>query len=102
MYIDLSATEDVIKDEWTIIECYRYLDPATYTRIYNNMWVKDYATALIKKYWGQNLTKFNGVQLPGGVTLNGEKIYDDAVQELEKLEGTLRDTYEMPPLDAVG
>lgn len=102
LYIDLSATEDVIEDEWTIIECYRYLDPATYTRIYNNMWVKDYATALIKKYWGQNLTKFSGVQLPGGVTLNGEKIYDDAVTELERLEEVLRDTYEIPPLDAVG
>ena len=102
LYIDLSATEDVIENEWSIIECYRYLDPTEHTRIYNDMWVKDYSTALIKKYWGQNLTKFTGVQLPGGVSLNGDKIYTDAVTELNALDDQLRDTYEMPPLDAVG
>ena len=66
------------------------------------MWVKDYATAKIKKQWGTNLTKFTGVQMPGGVTLNGEMIYNDAVDELKNLEEQLRSEYELPPLDMIG
>ena len=66
------------------------------------MWVKDYATSLIKKQWGMNMSKFQNVQLPGGVTLNGEKIYSDALEELEKLEEQLRSTYEEPPMDMIG
>ena len=66
------------------------------------MWVKDYATAMLKKQWGQNMTKFQNVHLPGGVTLNGEKIYSDAVTELEQLDEQLRNTYETPPMDMIG
>ena len=72
------------------------------SEIWNQMWLKDYATAKIKKQWGQNLTKFQGVQMPGGVTLNGEMIYNDAVEELKVLDEQLRTTWETPPLDMIG
>ena len=83
LYIDFDTNTDVREGEYIVIDCVRALDPVNFTKIYNEMWVKDYATAMIKKYWGTNLTKFQNVQLPGGVTLNGEKIYSDAVEELE-------------------
>ena len=102
LYIDFDTDSDIRKDEYIVIDCVRALDPANWAKIYNVMWVKDYATALIKKYWGTNLTKFQNVQLPGGVTLNGEKIYSDATEELRALEEKLRTTYETPPLDMIG
>ena len=102
LYIDFDTDSDIRKDEYIVIDCVRALDPANWAKIYNTMWVKDYATALIKKYWGTNLTKFQNVQLPGGVTLNGEKIYGDATEELRALEEKLRTTYETPPLDMIG
>ena len=102
LYIDFDAKTDVVDGGYVIIDCVRALDPANWSKIYGSIWVKDYATAMIKKYWGTNLTKFQNVQLPGGVTLNGEKIYSDAVTELEQLEEKLRTTYEMPPLDMIG
>ena len=64
--------------------------------------LKKYLTSLIKKQWGQNLIKFNGVQLPGGISLNGRQIYDDAIAELEKLEEQLHNEYELPPMDMIG
>jgi len=102
LYIDFDTATDIREGESIVIDCVRALDPANWSKIYNVMWVKDYATALIKKYWGTNLTKFQNVQLPGGVTLNGEKIYSDAMEELTALEEKLRSTYEMPPLDMIG
>lgn len=102
LYIDFDTLTDIREDEYIVIDCVRALDPANWSKIYGTMWVKDYATSMIKKYWGQNLTKFQNVQLPGGVTLNGEKIYSDAVTELAELEEKLRSTYEMPPLDMIG
>ena len=102
LYIDMDWGTDIHADEYMVFECYRAVDPTSYTKVYNELWVKDYATASIKKQWGQNLTKFNNVQMPGGITLNGEKIYNDAVEELAKLEDQLRLTYELPPLDMIG
>ena len=89
-------------DTFIVIKAWRALDPTTWTEIYNQMWVKDYTTAKIKKQWGQNLTKFTGVQMPGGVTLNGEMIYNDAVDELKRLYEELRMVWETPPLDMIG
>ena len=102
LYIDFDTNTDVREGEYIVIDCVRALDPVNFTKIYNEMWVKDYATSLIKKYWGTNLTKFQNVQLPGGVTLNGEKIYSDAVEELQQLDEQLRTTYETPPMDMIG
>ena len=102
VYFDMDWTEDALEDQFIIIKCWRALDPTTWTEIYNQMWLKDYATAKIKKQWGQNLTKFTNVQMPGGVTLNGEMIYNDAVEELKILDEQLRNTWETPPLDMIG
>ena len=101
LYID-TAAEDIKEGEFLIIECIVLLDPTTYTQIYNDPFMKKYLTALIKKQWGQNLTKYNNVQLPGGITLNGEKIYTEAMSDLEKIESQILSTYALPPLDLIG
>lgn len=96
LYIDMSWSTDVAVGEFMIVECYRILDPSTYTDVYNDYFLKKYATSLIKKQWGSNLKKFEGVQLPGGVTLNGQKIYDEAVEELQALKEEVQNTYQLP------
>jgi hypothetical protein len=90
------------KDDFIVIDCYRALNPNDFTKMYDDIWVKKYTTALIKKQWGQNLSKFEGIQMPGGVTFNGRQLYDDAVQEIDKLEESLMTTYSLPPLDMIG
>ena len=97
--IDWDAQE---ANNFLVIECYRALDPTTYTQVYNDPFLKKYLTALIKKQWGTNLTKYTGVQLPGGLTLNGEKIYTEAISEVEKIESEILSTYAIPPLDLIG
>ena len=89
-------------DTFLILDCYRLVDPGTATDVYNDFWLKRYLTALIKKQWGQNLIKFQGVMLPGGIQLNGRQIYDDAVKEIEEIEYSLKTEYELPPLDLIG
>jgi hypothetical protein len=79
-----------------IAECYANIDPTVYNDVWNDRWVKEYATALIKRTWGNNLKKFSGIQLPGGVTLNGNQIYDEAVTEIEKLEAEMHVEYGAP------
>ena len=86
LYLDMNVDGDVNKDEYLIIECYRKIDPDTYTDMYNNMHLKRYATSLIKRQWGTNLSKFQNVALLGGVTYNGEQIYSQAQEEIERLE----------------
>lgn len=81
LYIDW--TNDINADEYIVIECYKAIDTAN---VYNDMWLKRYATALIKKQWGENLSKFDGITLPGGITYNGGRILEDANAEIEKLE----------------
>jgi len=102
LYVDMDWKNDIAVGQFLVIDCFKALNPEDFTKIYNHLWVKDYCTQMIKRYWGQNLIKYEGVQLPGGVTLNGPKIYDDAVNELEKLDKQLRDQYELPPLDMIG
>lgn len=101
LYLDIDWSE-VGENEYVIIDCYRIVDPSDAPKLYNDWWLKKYLTALIKKQWGQNMIKFQGVLLPGGVQLNGRQIYDDGVQEVEKLEQQLKDEYELPPLDLIG
>ena len=98
LYIDLSWGDggDLAIGDYIIIEAYRSLDPDTYTDVYNDGFLKRYATALIKRQWGVNLKKFEGVQLPGGVTLNGQKIFDEAVEEIKELREEVKSTYELP------
>ena len=88
--------DDLQEGIYIIVEGHEILDPDTYTDVYNDMLLKKYLTSLIKRQWGLNLIKFEGMQLPGGVTLNGRQIYDDAVQDIEKIEETMQLTYEKP------
>ena len=85
-----------------IIEAYRALDPATYPQVYNDMFLKKYATALIKQQWGSNLKKFTGVTLPGGITLDGQTIFSEATEEINKIEEEMSLKYELPPDGFIG
>ena len=101
LYLDIDWRQ-VSVNQYVIIDCYRIIDPSDSPKLYNDWWLKKYLTALIKKQWGQNMIKFQGVLLPGGVQLNGRQIYDDGVSEVEKLEQQLKDEYELPPMDLIG
>jgi len=102
LYIDMDWDQDMNVDEWIVMECWRKLDPTVWTDVYNDFFLKKYATALIKKQWGSNLIKFNGVAMLGGVTMNGEMIYTQAHEEIIRLEEEMRLTYEMPVDFAIG
>ena len=101
LYMDIDWNQ-ISADTFIILDCYRLVDPGTATDVYNDFLLKRYLTALIKKQWGQNLIKFQGVMLPGGIQLNGRQIYDDAVKEIEEIEYSLKTEYELPPLDLIG
>ncbi len=101
LYMDIDWNQ-ISADTFIILDCYRLVDPGTATDVYNDFWLKRYLTALIKKQWGQNLIKFQGVMLPGGIQLNGRQIYDDAIKEIEEIEYSLKTEYELPPLDLIG
>ena len=92
----MDFTNDVDVDEFLIIECYRKIDPATYTDIFDDIYLKRYATALIKRQWGANLSKFQGVQLLGGVEMNGAEIYSQAQEEILRLEEQIMLAFETP------
>lgn len=102
LYIDFQWGTDILAGEYLVIEAYKIIDPNSYTDVYNDRWVKMYSTALIKKQWGMNLKKFGGIQLPGGVQLNGQQIYDEADAEIQKLEQEMQDKYELPPEFSIG
>ena len=102
LYIDVDWAAAVNVDDYFVIDCFRILDPDDFTRVYNDPFLKRYFTALCKRQWGQNLIKFQGVQLPGGVQLNGRQIYDDGVAELAEIRAKMASDYEMPPLDMIG
>jgi len=95
LYLDM-AWDQVNVDEFLIIECYRKIDPDTYVDIYDDIYLKRYATALIKRQWGANLSKFNGVATLGGVSMNGEQIYSQAIEEIQRLEEQIQLSFETP------
>jgi hypothetical protein len=101
LYLDVDFGDLAVGD-WLIIDCWRVLDPNDFSKVYNDRFLKMYLTSLMKKQWGQNLIKFQGVKLPGGIELNGRQIYDDAVIELDKIREQMLSTYEIPPLDMIG
>ena len=100
LYLDVDFGE-LTQDDYLIIECWRILDPTDFTKVYNDRFVKRYYTALLKRQWGQNLIKFQGVKLPGGIELNGRLMYDDAQLEIDKISEEMLRSYEMPPLDLI-
>jgi hypothetical protein len=102
LYIDMDWANDVKAGDYLIIECYRKLDGSTYTDIFDDIFLKKYLTQLIKKQWGTNLSKFQGVAMLGGVQMNGEQIYSQAQEEINKLEEQIQLSYELPPQYMVG
>ena len=101
LYLDIDW-ESQDKDQFIVLDCYRVLDPSNFAGVYNDSFLKRYCTALIKKQWGQNLIKFRGVKLPGGIEFNGREIYQDGVQEVNEIREQMSSTYELPPLDMIG
>jgi hypothetical protein len=96
LFIDWGWSYPNTTNTVVIAECYGSINPDVYTRVWNDRWMKEYTTALIKRTWGNNLKKFSGLMLPGGVTMNGDKIYEEAVAEIEKLEGEMQTEYGAP------
>lgn len=102
LYIDMAWSEKVNVGEYIIIEGYQKINPDTFTDVYNDRWLQRYCTAQIKKQWGENLKKFEGISMPGGVSFNGQKIWDEATDEITKLEEEVINTYSLPVSDMVG
>ena len=101
LYLDIDwASQDA--DQYIVLDCYRALDPENFSQVYNDSFLKRYCTAMIKKQWGQNLIKFRGVKLPGGIEFNGREIYQDGVDEIKEIRDQMSSTYELPPLDMIG
>ena len=101
LYMDMDFASMTV-DDFLVIDCFRIIDPDDHTGVYNDYFLKRYLTALMKKQWGQNLIKFQGVKLPGGVELNGRQIYEDGQRELDVIREQMSNTYELPPLDFIG
>ena len=101
LYLDIDWSS-VSAGEFLVLDVFRTLDPNDYAKVYNDSFLKRYFTALVKRQWGQNLIKFQGVKLPGGVELNGRQIYDDAMNDLMIIREQMSNTYEIPPLDFIG
>ena len=101
LYLDIDWGAESVGN-WLVLDCYRALDPNSFTQVYNDIFLKQYLTALIKRQWGQNLSKFKGVKLPGGIEMNGGEILQQAESELESLRSRMASEYELPPYDFIG
>lgn len=101
LYLDIDWQAQNVGN-YLVLDCYRILDPDTFTGVYNDSFLKKYLTALIKRQWGQNLIKFRGVKLPGGIELNGRELYEDAERELQEIKSRMAMDYELPPYDFIG
>jgi hypothetical protein len=101
LFIDVSW-EKIIVGQFLVVEAYSVVDPTEFSDVWNDRWLQRYASELIKKQWGTNLTKFVGMQLPGGITFNGEKIYGDAHDAIDKLEAEMINSYSLPVADMIG
>ena len=101
LYLDMDYNS-INEGDFIVIDCQRILNPNDFTKVYNDPFLKMYFTALLKRQWGQNLIKFRGVKLPGGLELNGREIYDDGQRELDAVKQKMQLEYELPPLDFIG
>ena len=101
LYLDIDWGAET-KDNYLVIECYRALDPADFSKIYNDSFVKRYLTALIKRQWGINMMKYSGTRLPGGIELNGRQYFEDGQRELDDIKQRMSSEYEVPPFDLIG
>ena len=102
VYIDTDWDLTFNPGDYVVLESYSIVDPTEFSEVYDDMFLKKYATALIKRQWGENMKKFGGILLPGGVTLNGDKIYEEAIIEIEKIEQDMQLKYELPPTFMIG
>ena len=102
LYIDTDWDTMLQEGDYIIVEAYRIVDPVQFPKVYNDMFLKRYATALIKRNWGQNLSKFDGMQLPGGVQINAQRILEEAGAEIIRIEEEMQLKYEFPPNMFVG
>lgn len=101
LYLDIDWSS-ASPEKYLVIDCYRGMNPDSHTKVWNDSFLKKYLTSLIKRQWGQNMMKFQGMKLPGGVELNGRQMYDDAEKELEIIREQMMSTYELPPFDMIG
>ena len=101
LYMDIDWSSLTV-GQYLVIDCYRMMNPNDYSKVWNDSFLKPYLTSLIKRQWGQNLIKFQGVKLPGGIELNGRQLYDDAQREIEAIIEKMSSTYELPPYDMIG
>ena len=102
LYIDTDWDKTFNVGDYVVAEAYAIVDPATYTEVYDDMFLKKYTTALFKKQWGENIKKFAGIQMPGGVTLDGQQIYNEAIEEIQQIEQEMQLKYELPPQFMIG
>lgn len=102
LYVDIAWGEKIVLGEYMLIEAYQKIDPDVYTDLYNDRWLQRYCTALIKKQWGENLKKFEGISMPGGVSFNGQKIWDEATDEIQAIESEMISSYSLPVTDMLG
>jgi hypothetical protein len=102
LYIDMAWSEKTTVGEYIVVEAYEAIDPDTYSDVWKDRWLQNYATQLIKRQWGDNLKKFEGMTMPGGVTFNGQKIWDEANEEITKLEAEMISTFSLPVSDMIG
>jgi hypothetical protein len=101
LFLDIDKVR-VIEGRFLVIDCWRALDPQEWSQVYNDSFLKRYATALIKRQWGQNMIKYNNIQLPGGVTMNGRQLWEDGDNEVKDLESRMLTDYSLPPMDMIG
>lgn len=102
LFIDMDWETRTVVGEYLVIEAYRTLDPDTFTSVWGDWWLRQYTTQLFKRQWGENLKKFEGMQLPGGVQFNGQQIWQEADEEIKRLEEEVVNRYSMPVMDMIG
>jgi hypothetical protein len=102
LYVDMAWKDDVLVGSFIIIDGYRTVNPEEYPDVWNDSWLKRYATAMVKRQWGENLKKFEGMNLPGGITFNGQKIWEEANEEIDKLDSEVINNYSLPVTDMIG
>ena len=102
LYVDMDWSLRATVGEYIIVECYRVLDPDVYTSVWGDWWLRQYTTQLIKRQWGENLKKFEGMQLPGGVQFNGQTIWSESEEEIKRLEEEIISKFSMPVMDMIG
>lgn len=101
LYLDMDWNK-INTGSYLIVEAYEIVDPAVFADVWDDRWLKEYCTALIKRQWGNNLKKFEGMEMPGGVKFNGQRIYDEAINEIEKLRHEMINSYSLPASDMIG